>query len=281
MIPKPSTHSIQTLFTLAIVATVMLAGCVMLPVAQDSGTSMDSDDSMAEEKTDEKPHWSYEGEEGPAFWGDLSPAWAACGTGVEQSPIDLSSPDDADLADIVFNYSPSDLTILNNGHTIQANYDAGSSIELDGEVFNLLQFHMHAKSEHTLDGAYFPLEIHLVHQAESGQLAVVGLMVEEGEASDALAGVWGNMPLEASDPALVEGVTMNAADFLPDDQSSFRYMGSLTTPPCSEQVRWHVLTEPINMSADQIAAFTDIFDNNFRPVQPLNERSLVVDQATN
>lgn len=253
----------------------------MQPLAPESHGNMDDGESMAEEKSDEKPHWSYEGDDGPDSWGALSPNFALCGTGTEQSPIDLTDAEDADLSDIVFNYSESDLAILNNGHTIQANYDAGSSIELDGEAFNLLQFHMHAKSEHTLNGEYFPLEIHLVHQAESGQLAVVGIMVEEGEANEALAGVWGNMPAEKSDAMTVDGVTMNAADFLPAEQSTFRYMGSLTTPPCSEQVRWHVLTEPITMSGDQIAAYTNIYSNNFRPVQSINERTLVLDPTSN
>jgi len=277
-----------TAFLLLAIALFTVTACVGEPAAQGDGDSMaeateaPAEEAMAEDEAKgEKPHWGYVGEEGPQAWGNLSADWAVCGTGVEQSPIDLMSPDDADLADIVFNYSESAVTVLNNGHTIQANYDAGSSIDLDGEAFNLLQFHMHAKSEHTLEGAYFPLEIHLVHQAESGQLAVVGIMVQEGDANEALAAVWDNMPTEKTDPMMVDGAMMNAADFLPADQSSFRYMGSLTTPPCSEQVRWHVLTSPITMSADQIGAFTSIFDNNFRPIQALNERTLIIDQASN
>lgn len=271
---KNRLRAIRYSFIVASLSAMIIGGCATLAPAPEEAMSGDDDKAKTE-----KPHWAYSGEEGPEFWGDLSGDFAICGTGVEQSPIDLADAGDADLADIVFNYVPSDLTVLNNGHTIQANYDSGSSIDLDGETFNLLQFHMHAKSEHTMNGEYFPLEIHLVHQAESGQLAVVGVMIEEGAANDALAPLWENLPGEKSDAMAVADASIDAAGFLPEEQSSFRYMGSLTTPPCSEQVRWHVLTSPISMSADQIAMFTDIYDNNFRPIQALNTRELVLDAA--
>ena len=271
---KTGIKSIRYSFMVVGLSALILSGCVGLAPAPEAAMSGDDDKPATE-----KPHWSYSGEDGPEFWGNLSSDFAVCGTGVEQSPIDLTGASDADLADIIFNYSTSDLTVLNNGHTIQANYDSGSSIDLDGEMFNLLQFHMHAASEHTLNGEYFPLEIHLVHQAESGQLAVVGIIVKEGDANDALSPLWENLPSEKSDAMAVAGSTIDAAGFLPEDQSSFRYMGSLTTPPCSEQVRWHVLTTPITMSADQIAMFTGIYDRNNRPVQALNARELVLDTA--
>lgn len=144
---------------------------------------------------------------------------------------------------LIFNYSPSDLSIVNNGPSVQVNYDAGSSIELDGEAFNLLQFHMHFLSEHTLNGEHFPVEIHLVHQADSGQLAVVGILIEEGEANEVLLGVWSDM--------------QRAGSLAHSDQA------------------YHTL------SADQLATFTSIFDSNFRPVQPLNACTIVVNQANN
>lgn len=231
------------------------------------------------EEATETPHWSYEGSEGPAFWGELSEAFATCTSGQEQSPVDLNQPNEVDLPDIIFNYQPSPLVVLNNGHTIQANYAEGSNIQLGEETYDLLQFHLHAQSEHTINGSSFPLEIHLVHRSSSGHLAVVGILVEEGATNAALAPLWHNLPAHESEPTAVPNTTINAANLLPTDQSSLRYMGSLTTPPCSEQVRWHVLTTPITLSAEQIAAFTAIYNNNHRPIQPLNERILQLDQA--
>ncbi|MEM7127855.1 MAG: carbonic anhydrase family protein [Chloroflexota bacterium] len=266
---------------LSAISTFIISGCTFQPLAVQPNDNMAATTTNEQTHAEEKPHWSYSGEAGPEFWGGLAPAFAICSSGAEQSPIDLADANDADLGDIIFDYGASDLTVLNNGHTIQANYDNGSAIELDSERFDLLQFHAHAPSEHTVDSESFPIEVHLVHRSESGQLAVVGIMIEEGAPNEAFAPMWENLPGEEMPATVIGNATINAADFLPDDQSSFRYMGSLTTPPCSEQVRWHVLTTPITMSADQIAAFTDIYDSNNRPIQPLNARTLALDEASN
>lgn len=225
-------------------------------------------------------HWSYEGADGPEHWGELSPDFAACSTGAEQSPIDIARSAPVNPADIAFAYGDSAVNILNNGHTVQVNYDAGSSMTVAGKTYNLLQFHFHAHSEHTLEGAATPMELHLVHQNEAGQLAVVGLMITAGAENAALAPVMDNLPPQESDPAPVSGATVNIANALPATQSYYRYDGSLTTPPCSEGVTWLVMTEPIELSTDQIAAFTQIFANNFRPVQPFNERAFLLTAET-
>ncbi|MEM7127838.1 MAG: carbonic anhydrase family protein [Chloroflexota bacterium] len=266
---------------LSVVFGLIIVGCTIQPLAVEPNDSVTNATANEEIEKEEKPHWSYSGEVGPEFWGGLSPAFAMCGAGVEQSPIDLAGANDAYLSDIIFDYASTDLIVLNNGHTIQVNYDSGSAIEVDGEQFNLLQFHAHAPSEHTVDGESLPIELHLVHQSESGQLAVVGIMIEEGAPNEALTTLWENLPSEETPATAIASATINAADFLPEEQSSFRYMGSLTTPPCSEQVRWHVLTTPITMSAEQIAAFTDIYNSNNRPVQQLNARTLVLDETSN
>jgi carbonic anhydrase len=219
-------------------------------------------------------HWTYEGEEGPEHWGELSPDYAACVEGLAQSPVDIPASAPVNAADITFNYQPTALNILNNGHTIQVNYDAGSSIEMGGKTYNLRQFHFHALSEHTMSGQHSDLEMHLVHQSDDGSYAVVGVMMQRGADNSALAPVWNNLPTEES-TATVEGVTVNAADLLPAERSYYHYDGSFTTPPCTEGVNWLVLSTPIDMSDAQAAAFEQIYNNNYRPVQPLNARSFM------
>lgn len=226
----------------------------------------------------EKPHWTYEGEEGPEHWGDLSEEYALCGEGMSQSPIDFTDISAEDVLDIEFNYNPSALNIVNNGHAIQVNYDDGSSITVDGTTYNLLQFHFHLPSEHTIDGEYFAMELHLVHADADGNLAVVGVMLaEEMEDNDAYAELWANAPTEEGE-VTVEGTSINAADLLPDYHGVFTYSGSLTTPPCSEGVLWMVMTEPSYLSSAQINAFAEnFFEGTNRPVQPINERDIAFD----
>lgn len=223
-------------------------------------------------------HWTYEGEEGPEHWGDLDPSYEVCGTGTHQSPIDISTPSEKDLANIVFNYESSQVNILNNGHTVQVNYDAGSYLELDTIRYDLLQFHYHAPSEHVIDGKSFPAEIHIVHKNTDGQLAVVGILLDEGGKNSALNPFIHNLPVEKSDVKDV-GVTINASEFLPTLQTTFRYSGSLTTPPCSEEVNWLVMTNPIELSAEQIKKMDDLFENNNRPLQEINDRIITEDST--
>jgi carbonic anhydrase len=221
-------------------------------------------------------HWSYEGEEGPAHWGELSPDFAACSEGQEQSPINIPAGAPANPADISFNYNPTALNIVNNGHSVQVNYDEGSSMMIDGKEYNLLQFHFHADSEHTLDGSYTDMEMHLVHQSDDGEYAVVGVMMNRGAENAAYAPVWDNMPAEEGDPQTVSGVSVNAADLLPADQSYYRYSGSFTTPPCTEGVKWFVMSNPVELSDAQISAFEQIYNGNFRPTLPMNARSFLL-----
>lgn len=224
-------------------------------------------------------HWGYEGAEGPEFWGELSPDYALCSTGQEQTPIDIPAAAPTNPADITFNYQPTALTILNNGHTVQVNYDAGSSIDVGGKTYQLKQFHFHTPSEHTMNGQATDLELHLVHQSADGQLAVVGVMLKQGADNPAYAPVFNNMPAQASDPAAVGGVTINAADLLPGERTYYRYNGSLTTPPCSEGVQWLLMNTPVEISPAEVSAFQAIFAHNARPVQPLNGRTFLQTSA--
>ena len=218
-------------------------------------------------------HWSYAGAEGPEHWGDLSPDYAACKAGRMQSPIDIAvgatglsvATSGNDYA-----YQASPLSILHNGHTVQLNYAPGSSMSVEGETYDLLQFHFHAPSEHTVDGKPYPMEAHFVHKDSHGGLAVIGVLIEA-----ALAEAWAHLPAHETPEQMIADVSVNASAILPSDGRYHHYKGSLTTPPCSEGVRWFVLTKAISMSAEQIKKFEDAAGPNARPVQPLNARLLI------
>jgi carbonic anhydrase len=221
-------------------------------------------------------HWSYEGDEGPSHWGELGADNAACATGHAQSPIDLTKAGAADLPNLAFHYQPSQLHVLDNGHTLQFDYDPGSYVEIDGTRYELLQFHVHAPSEHAVDGKLADAEIHLVHRDAAGHLAVVGLLVHAGKENAALADAWAHLPAGPG-PAQTVDAQVDAAALLPPTQAAWRYDGSLTTPPCTEGVKWSVMETPIEMSQAQLDAFTHLVHANNRPVQPLDGRALAED----
>ena len=243
----------------ATLAAVLVAGLL--------GTNLVWGDSTAEAL------WGYEGDRGPEHWGSLEPAFAACSAGAEQSPIDLVGAQPSSHAPITFDYTPRLSTVVNNGHAIQVNVDRGSGILLDGTRYELLQFHFHQASEHTVRGARLPMEMHLVHRSDQEALAVVGVLVEEGNANAALEPIRRLLPTQSgSSAAIPEAV--DVAALLPEPRTVWRYRGSLTTPPCTEGVAWIVMTEPVALSAAQVAVFGALYRNNFRPVQPLNRRVL-------
>ncbi|HGX91825.1 MAG TPA: carbonic anhydrase family protein [Candidatus Tenderia sp.] len=218
-------------------------------------------------------HWSYEGESAPWNWGSLKPEFSACDEGKSQSPIDISQVTISALPDIEFNYSESPLEIVNNGHTIQANYAPGSSMVVGGKQYELLQFHFHSPSENTIGGKAYDMVAHLVHKAEDGQLGVIAVMFKAGDKVNSTIGkLWLNMPEESGVTNQVPGVKINAADLLPPDMTYFNFSGSLTTPPCSEGVNWIVLATPQSVSTEQVKQFTHLFPLSTRPVQPLNGR---------
>ena len=230
----------------------------------------------------EKMKWGYGAENGPAVWGRLSEDYRFCALGRNQSPIDLADASPKRSPSVTFDYRSSPLTIVNNGNTVQVNYSEGSSIKIEGTRYALRQFHFHSPSEHTLSGEPRDMEMHLVHQnADSGEFAVIGALVRRGSENAAFGPVWENMPAEAGEPRRVNGVSVNAEDLLPSERLFYRYDGSLTTPPCSEGVKWFVLTTPIEMSEAQIETFRSVINGNNRPVQPLNGRELCVDVPEN
>lgn len=222
------------------------------------------------------PHWEYEGENGPADWSRLAPEYAACGIGREQSPIDLDQPVAALLGPVAPNWQAMGLEVWNNGHTIQVNCPPGSTLSLDGVNYTLLQYHFHHPSEHQIAGVSFALEAHFVHRSAQGTLAVLGVLLGRGPASSALETIWRNLPEKAGDKVITDA-TFNPVTLLPKDSTTYRYAGSLTTPPCSEVVSWVVYRQPVTASAEQIERFARLFPNNARPPQPLGRRKLLLD----
>jgi carbonic anhydrase len=225
---------------------------------------------------EERHHWGYSGEGAPKNWGKLDPNFAACASGKSQSPIDLGKSTKSDGKAVEFDYKKGTAEIVNNGHTIQVNYLPGSTITVDGQRYELKQFHFHAPSENTINGKHFPMEGHLVHADKDGKLAVVGIMFSEGAANPLLASLWKEMPGKADEKhALAD--PQNALDLLPAERHFYRFAGSLTTPPCSEGVSWLVVTTPVTASKAQVAAFAKTMGHaNNRPVQPLNARQVVL-----
>jgi len=219
-------------------------------------------------------HWGYSGAEGPENWAQLSPDYSAC-SGKNQSPIDLTGFIEADLEPIRIAYRAGGTEILNNGHTIQVSYSPGSKIQVDGFELELKQFHFHAPSENLINGKSFPMEAHLVHADKDGNLAVIAVMLKEGEANKAIEAAWSLMPESTGDRQTLPDA-LSAEAILPASRDYYRFNGSLTTPPCSEGVRWLVMKEPISVSKEQIERFTHVMHHpNNRPPQPVNARPVL------
>lgn len=219
-------------------------------------------------------HWTYEGDTGPQAWGKLKPEFNVCALGKRQSPIAIE--DGATLQGpaepLQFAYSPSNASVVNNGHTIQVDVQGDNQLTVRGSAYRLLQFHFHTPSEEQVNGKRYPLVAHLVHQSAEGQLAVVAVLLDEGAANAVIDKVWTYMPLDAGDRVRMPAGLLNLSDLLPADQRYYQFMGSLTTPPCSENVLWMVLKAPVTLSKAQHKLFTQLYPHNARPVQPLNGR---------
>lgn len=219
--------------------------------------------------------WGYSGKTGPDNWGDLSEAYEVCKKGLMQSPIDLAQDSAVGDLEVSADWEAAPLNMFNNGKTVQANFGKGSYMTSGGKVFSLIQVHFHTPSEHTIDGEHYPLVAHFVHATDKGELGVLGVLFEEGDANAELQKLIDNAGDVGAEAEDIAGVTFDPNGMLPDEIEVFRYMGSLTTPPCSEGVNWHVVEDTVEASAAQIAAMEGFMGNNARPVLPLNGRLLV------
>jgi carbonic anhydrase len=229
----------------------------------------------AEEKEEAQPqiHWSYEGPGAPDKWGKLDSEYEACASGKRQSPIDIREGARLALEPIRFDYKPAPLRMIDNGHTVQVNYAEGSSIVVAGERFELKQFHFHKPAEERIEGRAYDMVAHLVHQSADGRLAVLAVLFEAGDQPNAfIAGLWPHLPLESQREVAPLEVSVDVNALLPEARGYHTYMGSLTTPPCSEGVLWLVLKNPVQLSREQVGVFGRLYAMNARPVQPANGR---------
>lgn len=223
----------------------------------------------------ENAHWGYTGHNSPDSWGTLSPKYHTCSEGKNQSPINVRSSMDLDLEALDLSYTKGSKEILNNGHTIQVNFEEGNTFVLDGITFELKQFHFHTPSENNIEGKSFPLEAHFVHLDKEGNIAVLALMFEEGAENAELAKVWEKMPKNGGDKSELALADI-ASSLLPENKDYYRFNGSLTTPPCTEGVRWFVLKTTVSISKAQVETFLHTMHHpNNRPIQKTNARVIV------
>lgn len=223
----------------------------------------------------EVSHWSYEGQDGPTHWAELAPDFSACSSGKNQSPVNITGAIEGNLPELGITYQPGGYEVINNGHTIQVNYQSGSFITVDGTDFELRQFHFHSPSENLIESRQYPMEVHFVHTDDNGNLAVLAVMFTRGEENRALKTIWQAMPEEVNNKATLMH-QVSAGELIPEDRSYFRFNGSLTTPPCSEGVTWIVLQHTDDASDTQLNAFLQtLHHTNNRPVQPLNARVVI------
>jgi carbonic anhydrase len=225
--------------------------------------------------------WTYEGERGSDHWAELDSQYSACG-GKEQSPIDIRATQKAPLPGLRFDYRSGPIKyVINNGHTIRVNYYApgsGDFLIVGDKRYQLTQFHFHHPSEEYVHGKRYQMVVHLVHQADDGEVVTVAVFLKTGNANPAIQKIWEHMPrMEGQEE--VPGVMVNPADFLPADTAYYTYAGSQTAPPCTEGVKWILLKSPIGASARQISTFAQLYPHDVRPLQPLNGRVVMESQA--
>ncbi len=219
-------------------------------------------------------HWTYQGDTGPEQWAKLTPEFSQC-AGSNQSPINLTGMIDAKLTPLTLHYQAGGKTVVNNSHTVQVDYAPGSTLQIDGISFELKQFHFHAPSENLIKGKSYPLEGHLVHVNNKGEIAVVAVMYQAGKSNTALTEVFRALPVKVGETQSLSA-SISAEQLLPKQRGYYRFSGSLTTPPCSEGVRWLVMKQPVEVSQTQIDSFKAVIRTpNNRPVQALSGRVIL------
>jgi len=268
------------------IVVALMASCNSKPAETTEQTTVA--DSIKTAPVSARPvHWGYAGEDGPANWATLSPVYALCGEGKGQSPINIVKTDAKGGVNWKLDYKNTSLRIahnehmddiIDNGHTIQVTVDEGSTFSFGDKTYSLKQFHFHTPSEHTVDGKNMPMEMHMVHQGADGSLAVVSVLFEEGKvANENFSKIIANLPNAKGESKHITDANLELKVHLPKDNYAYHYIGSLTTPPCSENVQWLVLRDKVSLTADQVNAFSSRIGPNNRPTQPLNDRTVKVD----
>jgi carbonic anhydrase len=229
---------------------------------------------LVAQETKHTHHWSYDGERGPEHWAQLTPDYAACGSGHQQSPINITGAEEGSLESIHFEYKPSLLRIVDNGHTVQVNYAPGSFISVFGKKYNLVQLHFHHPSEEQVNGESFELVAHLVHEDSEHHKAVVAVLFHTANSNPLVKTLFTSIPNEKGKERVTSKM-INAVDLLPSSRAYFTFSGSLTTPPCTEGVTWFVLRTPMTLSRAELALFSERYPHNARPIQALNSRRIL------
>ena len=274
--PLAATGDLQVVARTASVAPVTAS--VVAPARNTPKRSAaKADDRDADKAVHGPAHWSYGGSFGPQSWAELKPEFSLCGNGQRQSPIDIRGGLAVDLDPVRFDYRATPFGVVDNGHTVQVNVAPGNTIDIGGKRFELLQFHFHRPSEERIDGRSFEMSLHLVHKDEQGRLAVVAVLFEKGEKQPEVQQVWNNLPLERNQESAAR-TPLDLLGLLPVDRRYITYMGSLTTPPCSEGVQWIVMRQPVTLTAEQINIFARIYPMNARPLQSVAGRRIIQSQ---
>ena len=234
----------------------------------------------SEEKSQAMPMvsrpWDYEGESGPSAWGKLKPEYSTCDLGQRQSPIHILASDalTGPAEPLQLNYLPTSGSVVNTGHTIQVDLDPANpdTLTVRGSSYRLVQIQFHHPAETQIDARSFAMEVQLLHRNDKNQLAVLSILMDPGPANAMINKVWTYMPLDTQDRVAMPPGSLDILPLLPQDRRYYMYMGSLSTPPCTEGVLWLVLKNQVNLSQDQLRLFTKQFPNNARPAQALNGR---------
>ncbi len=280
----PLTNTLQSLLIGFLITLVVSCGQQPQESAEQA-TSADTKTTAQAAPASARPaHWGYDGNDGPSNWASLSPVYALCGEGSSQSPINVSKAGVSEGANWAFNYNATSLKIahnehmddiLDNGHTIQVTVDEGSTFVFGDITYHLKQFHFHTPSEHTIDGENLPMEMHMVHQSDDKKLAVVSVLFNEGNTENTnIAKIVANLPTQKGETNHITDVNLDLEAHLPESNQAYHYSGSLTTPPCSEDVQWLILKNMVSVTSDQVDAFSSLIGPNNRPVQSLNTRSV-------
>ncbi|MEE3776648.1 carbonic anhydrase family protein [Campylobacter sp. CX2-4080-23] len=217
------------------------------------------------------PHWGYSGDGSPEHWGELADEFHACKYGKNQSPIDITQTTKSTLQKPIFDYKNNPKELINNGHTLQVNFNPGSTIAFQNKKFELLQIHFHTPSEYTFNKKHYPMVAHLVHKASDGELLVLAIMFDKGDENPVIKQIWS--PIKAGESKKLANLAIS--DLVKNLQSYIKLDGSLTTPPCSEGVIWLINKDNAFASDEQIKFFTNIIGQNNRPTQAINGRKIL------
>lgn len=267
--PKHTTPRDRMPLELALATTGLHKEITIRHSSDDAQSELDGRNKRIEAHRD--IHWSYEGDGAPAQWAKLKPDYNQCETSQRQSPIDIRDGIKVDLEPIKFDYRSSPFRVVDNGHTVQVNFDEGNRMSVMGRSYHLLQLHFHRPSEERVNGRGFDMVMHMVHKDDDGRLAVVAVLLERGAEHPLIQTFWNNLPLETN-VELAPATAIDPNKLLPEARAYYTFMGSLTTPPCSDGVLWMVLKQPLQISEEQIAIFSRLYKNNARPLQAANGR---------